>query len=172
MIFLILFQGQASSLGTAYIELACLTSSANSQHFVLESVVYGLFPILLVGLVFIIFRIRDQCYRMARGVSQDPSPAASSESSKDDATAVAAVVLFLLQPSLVNRFALVFSCVQMGKHLDQLYLSEDLSLQCWSTEHVTLILALGLPMFVLYVIGVPMAVISNFYLPVTHSADL
>ena len=42
---------------------------------------------------------------------------------------VGSLVVFLLQPFLVRRFALVLSCVRLGQGEDDLFLSEDLSVR-------------------------------------------
>ena len=77
---------------------------------------------------------------------------------KDDATGVAVIVLFLLQPYLVKRCALIVACTQLGKDPSDVYLLEDLSIQCYSSIHFIYMTALGLPLFVFYVAGVPLAV--------------
>ena len=68
-------------------------------------------------------------------------------------------MLYLLQPTLVNRFALVLSCVQMGASKQDVFLSQDLSIACWQEQHLFYIWTLGLPLLLLYVVGVPLTVL-------------
>ncbi len=68
-------------------------------------------------------------------------------------------MLFLLQPTLVNRFALVLSCVQLGASPQDVFLSQDLTIPCWQRQHIFYICTLGLPLLLLYVVGVPVAVL-------------
>ncbi len=68
-------------------------------------------------------------------------------------------MLYLLQPTLVNRFALVLSCVQLGASPQAVYLSQDLTIPCWQRQHIFYICTLGLPLLLLYVVGVPLAVL-------------
>ena len=83
---------------------------------------------------------------------------------KARATSVGAavVLLFLLQPSLVQQFALLFSCTRLGSADDNLFLTENLSVQCSSTQHFAMLLSLGLPLFLLYVIGIPVGLYFIF----------
>lgn len=74
---------------------------------------------------------------------------------KSTGMSVAVISLFLLQPSLVKQFALLFSCTSLGAEDTGLFLLENLSIQCYSQAHWRLLLGLGLPLLVLFVLGVP-----------------
>ena len=80
------------------------------------------------------------------------------EVAKSSATTVSTLVLFLLQPVLAKRFALLFSCVKMGSNDEDLFFAEDLEVQCWGSTHQLYVVGFGLPFFVLYVVGVPLGV--------------
>ena len=45
--------------------------------------------------------------------------------------------------------------MRLGGREDDLYLTEDLSVQCWKSTHAQYIVFLALPLCVLYVVGVP-----------------
>ena len=115
------------ALGTAYLEFGCLTSSKGGT-FVQETIVYGVVPILLIGLVFLGSLVWSR-FGSSREVRQ--MEATPWEQAKSSALGVGTLVLFLLQPTLVKRTALVMSCVQMGKNVEDVFLSEDLAIQCW-----------------------------------------
>ena len=132
--------------------------STQSQAFFLETIIYGLFPLLLIILVFGIVHLKEQWDAKIRNHGTTENKA------KEITMAVAVIVVFFLQPFLVNRFALVFSCIKMGKESDQLYLSQNLTIQCWKQDHFLLILTLGLPLFLMYVFGVPAAVLFHYSL--------
>ena len=70
------------------------------------------------------------------------------------------VLLFLLQTSLVERCAMIFSCVKLGRGDTDLFMTADLSVRCWewSGRHGFYIFALGLPLLILYVVGFPVGV--------------
>lgn len=121
------------SFGTAYLELGCLTRG-NTQPFVAETLVFFLSPLLLVGFVWVV------CAALGH-----PNVAKTTS----------AVICFLLQPTLTQRAMLVFSCVRLGSGPDEFFLTQDLDLRCWSSEHTVLVAVLGVPMLCAYVLGVP-----------------
>eukprot|EP00808_Paulinella_micropora_P010916 g20679.t1 len=65
------------------------------------------------------------------------------------------IIAFLLFPTLAQRFLLFFSCQRLGQG-DELYLTGDLGVKCWSKQHVFYTLVLGVPYLVLYVLGIPL----------------
>ena len=113
-------------LGTAYLEFGCISSSTDGT-FVQETLLYGIFPILLIGLVFL------GSLAWSRFGSPDMHDVGSTpwEQAKSSALGIGTLVLFLLQPTLVKRTALVMSCVKMGKNAEDVFLTEDLSIRCW-----------------------------------------
>ena len=123
-----------TSFGTAYFELACLTGT---QSFLAETLVFAIGPLLVVGAAAMLL------YALGR-----PELAIGKT--------VAMVVCYLLQPTLAQRAMLVFSCVRLGAGPEQFYLTSDLDVRCWSDEHMTLVLLLGVPMLLVYVCGIPL----------------
>ena len=121
-----------TSFGTAYFELACLTGT---QSFLAETLVFAIGPLLVVGAAAMLL------YALGR---------------PELAKTVAMVVCYLLQPTLAQRAMLVFSCVRLGAGPEQFYLTSDLDVRCWSDEHMTLVLLLGVPMLLVYVCGIPL----------------
>jgi hypothetical protein len=172
-------QGTVTSFGMAYVDFRCLNVTTGNT-FVLESLFYICFPLVLVVLVFLVALAASQKHGQdAPQPELQPDPAsdirpvayrapasvariAGSErwqSASDSSIGVGTVLLFLLQPTLVNRFALVLSCVRMGSSPDDMYLAENLDLRCWKEDHMKLLLGLGLPLLLLYVVGVPCLVL-------------
>ena len=144
--FLVL-QETTTTLGTAYLNFGCLSSS--NSAFVIETITYFFAPFLIPCLIFAF------SYGHSRILKAYRHPSAWKGASQASRGAIA-VILFLLQPYLVTRCALVFSCVKMGAQPDDLFMSEDLSVRCWtSTQHQSYIFMFGLPLFLCYVIGVP-----------------
>ena len=143
-------QGQATSLGTAFLQMGCLYNPPRDD-IGLETMLYCLFPLMLVFGVFFTAVVRGA---LTVGLTRDMWLQA-----KSSATNMAVLILFFLQPYLVTRFALLLSCVKMGKNDTDLYMTEDLSIQCWvSSKHLGYVFGLGLPLFVVYVVGVPLAI--------------
>jgi predicted outer membrane repeat protein len=78
----------------------------------------------------------------------------------DKYTTSVIVCLFLVHPNIANQAFSLFNCKNIGledNRVDNaLYLLADLSQQCYSSTHLTWLLAVGLPMMVLWVIGIPL----------------
>ncbi len=145
-------QSRVSSIGTTYFDVRCLQSDPSSTNsgtmFVLSSVIYMLGPLFIGVLFSFLMLLRNYCLQRVF--------AAAVQDAKNAAAAALAVILYFLHPYLVTRFALVLSCVSLGFQADQLFMSEDLSCQCWTGRHLAYVLMLGLPLFLVYVIGVPL----------------
>ena len=63
------------------------------------------------------------------------------------------VILFLIHPTLTEMTFSMFKCYEVdGVN----YLERDFTLECWTSDHITWALGLGIPMIVLYVLGIPM----------------
>jgi len=142
-------QGQVTSLGIAYINLGCLQNNPE-KNFVVETAIYGLFPVAIILMVFVVVLLTEMCRSDGHHATAEEKRSAKKlawKHAKDDATGVAVIVLFLLQPYLVKRFALLFSCVTMGAETDTesfVFLTEDLNVQCYSSTHFMYIVSLSL----------------------------
>ena len=168
-------QDSVSSIGTSYFELACFGSGDASEKnaFVVETVLFILLPLLFIALTgaVVLFYVY---FKNSRVLDQ-----AALQGAKTSAMGVASVILFLLQPTLVKQFALLFSCIKMGSGDDELFFMENLSVQCYSGEHFAMVFGLGLPLAGLYVFGFPLAMYKLLSLPdsrrkigdITHAAQ-
>jgi hypothetical protein len=128
-------QGDVSSLGVSYFNLACFSSSSSSALFS-ETLLFLLSPVILIALTVCIAKLHKKDLQVALSVG--------------------VVVLYLLHPALTTRTAVVLACIKMGSAQDDWFLLEDLSIRCWSSEHNALLWGLAFPMFVIYVVGVPL----------------
>ena len=141
-----------TSIGTAYFELSCFTDRASTNTFVLETVGYISFPFVVVlstGITGYFVALRAQ--------TRSPLPGMASPLHQAYGSAFSAgfLTLFLMQPSLVERFSLLFACVKMGAGEDDYFFLENLEMRCYTPEHNAVVYGLGLPLFVLYVCGIP-----------------
>jgi len=66
------------------------------------------------------------------------------------------VILMTLHPTLVKQVLTFFSCSSpiLGKR----YLLADIDIVCGSSEHIAMVSFIGIPIFVIYILGIPMAV--------------
>jgi hypothetical protein len=149
-------QEEVTTLGTAYFKLQCIFPGlVSARVFVTDSTFYILFPVLLSliagGLV--------AAWKLCKADGFSSTQGSALLLALGSARTVAILVLYLLQPYLVNRFCLVFSCIRLGNGNNDLFLTEDLSVRCWSPEHNVYILALGLPLLTVYVLGFPLSIL-------------
>ena len=149
-------QDSISSIGVSYFEFACFGSGDASEKnsFVMETVTYILLPIVFICFTGLAVLLSLKC-KKKQGITNDDDE--SLNQARTSALGVASITLFLLQPTLVKQFAVLFSCTRMGKDTTDLFLMEDLSIRCYSNEHWFLLATLGAPLFVLYVIGIPLS---------------
>ena len=166
-------QSSATSLGSEYLEFQCMRSEPGNG-FLLENIIFLFGPLslgLLVYLFCLIFRMIKYS-KSGRARERDSSPwSEAHRKSYNTALGCSVVILFLLQPNLVERCALVFSCTKMGNG-DLLFMTEDLTVQCWTSQHWVYIGTFGLSFAGLYVIGIPVALYkllsSETNLPMVH----
>ena len=164
--------------------MSCFRENTTDNSFVTETVFYVLLPFALVSLgglsawLFFSCASTPQTEPLSSGeveLTDFEAPleirvaASSSSVASDDvkgaALSIAVITLFLLQPTLVKKFALLFSCTRMGTGSQDIFLMEDLSVICYTSEHWLWITALGLPLLLLYVIGIPYGMFYLFTRP-------
>ena len=158
-------------LVVAFFELSCFGADASRNSFTGETILYILFPLLLIAFTAVTTYYttsRDQAKRSIALHDNRESHESSGgdsvkrvtpwESAKAAAFGVGTVALFLLQPTLVKQFSLLFSCTKMGADTNDIFLQENLEVRCYTTEHWTLALGLGLPLLGLYVFGIPFGI--------------
>ena len=77
------------------------------------------------------------------------------------------ILMYLLYPTLCKQVFRLFTCVEIGG-LNKWYLSTDLQVECWMGYHQTMVLLLGIPQLIVYIIGLPVAGFVVMY----HSTQL
>lgn len=75
---------------------------------------------------------------------------------KDHTTVSLIVLVFLMYSSIVSSFFKLFSCTSYKEDGDQLRLSGDLDVLCYGSYHVTLLIVIGAPVGLFFVIGLPL----------------
>ena len=146
-------QDSLSSIGTSYFELACFGEGDASEKtmFVAETIIYILLPLVLIALTGTGVLL-SAFFKSGKEPGDD-----ILHKAKVSAVGVASITLFLLQPTLVKQFALLFSCIRMGTNDNDVFFLEDLRIRCYSKDHIQRLFGLGLPLLGLYVIGIPLA---------------
>ena len=64
------------------------------------------------------------------------------------------VSLFLVYPSLVKITFSLYNCYELD--YGETWMIDDLQIRCWKTEHLTWSLIIGIPIFIFWVIGLPL----------------
>jgi hypothetical protein len=149
-------QNAVSSMGTSALSLDCLwaTSSSTVYPFYVETLVYMISPLVLLGLPLLILAVWFAC-NIAR-----PNASAIRERVMAVYFAGVVVVLFVAHPTLTTRAMKLFQCIQLA---DKWHLKEQLEEECWSTSHMVWVSLCGIPMLLVYVVGIPASAFVILY---------
>jgi hypothetical protein len=71
------------------------------------------------------------------------------------------MILFVLHPSLTKAMFALFSCLQLKP--TELWLVSDLSLQCWTQEHIKNIIMVSIPSITVWIFGLPFLCLTLLY---------
>jgi hypothetical protein len=74
------------------------------------------------------------------------------------------VVMFVIHPNIAKQFLTLVSCTEIGgtDWEGASYFLGDMTIRCWSRDHLLFFLLLGLPMGLIWVVGLP--VFASWYL--------
>lgn len=71
------------------------------------------------------------------------------------------VQLFFFQPTLVKYNFSMFNCTELAP--GQYYMTEDMSISCWKSDHLTYTLSVALPSLIIWCISVPVLLVILLY---------
>ena len=71
------------------------------------------------------------------------------------------VQLFFFQPSLIKYNFAMFNCIKLGP--GEYYMTSDMSIQCWKTEHIIYSLIIALPSILIWCISIPIVLVIILY---------
>ena len=154
-------QSSITSLGTTYLEVQCLQSEPTNT-FVTNSLIYLLAPLVLAATTFLF----SFCYRLCKYRNHPNMYQHVRTKSIRTAIGAGVVIVFILQPDLVKRAALILSCVKMGADDTDVFMTENLSIRCWHYQHWLYIGTFGLLYLTFYVIGIPLGMYRILSSPV------
>jgi len=69
------------------------------------------------------------------------------------------VLLYSIHPYIVKAGVTLISCKAIES--DTLWLTADVSLECWQKDHLQHVLTLFIPLFVIYILGIPMLLLIS-----------
>jgi hypothetical protein len=149
-------QNAVSSMGTSALSLDCLwaTSSSTVYPFYVETLVIMILPLVLLGLPMLILAVWFAC-NVAR-----PNVSVIRERVMNFYFAGVVVVLFVAHPTLSKRAMKLFQCTQLA---GEWRLKEQLEEECWSASHLLWVGVCGIPMLLVYVVGIPASALVILY---------
>ena len=143
-IFTRIFQvgGAVSALSESVVNIKCAAPEmTEADVFYYKGAGWAFLPIVLVG-------VCELCWLF---VGCQPFFKVTHLVRNMKATAVA--LLYFIYPDLCTNTLAMFSCTDVcGKQM----LTADLDAECWKGPHMTFILTVGIPMVVVYVVGLPL----------------
>lgn len=71
------------------------------------------------------------------------------------------ITLWYIYPDLVHEFFKVFTCVELKDGSKRMF--RDLEIMCWKNNHDSLTYFVGIPLLLLYVIGIPCIYLFKLY---------
>ena len=72
-----------------------------------------------------------------------------------------AVQLFFFQPSLIRYNFSMFNCIELNS--GEYYLTQDMSIECWKTEHLIYSLTVVIPSILIWCISIPIILVIILY---------
>ena len=132
-------QQSVSSFGTTYLSWSCLTGNPNENTFVLQTLVYGLSPF-----VFFLF-----CCLIALSYAEFHH----SKFNFEWVYSMTIIFMFMFQPTLAEQTFRFVAYSRLSQNSDRTYMTANLAIEIGSPEHNLLMLAIALPMALLYLLG-------------------
>ena len=154
-VFVTLFRiGTAvAAFGNHVVDVKCLVEDYLSEAdvFFTSRIVWAASPVILSLSCFLFWRALWLCCA-SRWKRKDPE---YGHKLSRDMKASSVALLFLLHPTLCEETFSIFSCRTI---CSQSRLLADMNEPCWEGRHATYIYAIGAPMILIHVIGLPAAV--------------
>jgi general L-amino acid transport system substrate-binding protein len=129
---------------TSYLAAGCMISEGSSLKAVFaQLIILAAIPLSLLLLIPVFLHLYGLCRKIeSREVMKRFKPAFFWG-------------LFFLYPVITINIVRGVDCTRLGVAGETFFLSQDMSVQCWSTYHKKWLLALYMPLFFIFVSGVP-----------------
>ena len=147
-------QGAVSTLGDHIFTVDCIDDELTAAEiFYLKQVINAIMPVFLALMSLVGWYTYG--FYSGKGFFTKRSHVIE-KTPKDKCILTCNTVLFLMYPSLCHHALSIFNCRQVGK---KQYLYAALEEQCYVGRHLDMLLSLGLPQLVIYVIGLPISLL-------------
>ena len=138
---MIVGQAALSSPGEVMANVDCLGVGSNAVGlFTAKQIIIFLSPIVTSVILCVVL------------LSHGYAKSKNLKTTRDQVIGSILIGLNLMYPTLVKRGALLFACRDIGKGQ---FLDEALDVQCYGPAHMTLVVSLGLPSILIFVVGFP-----------------
>jgi len=147
-----------SSTSSALIKINCFFQNYESMEmstYVIGMIFFSLAPLLFAMLSFIPF-----------GLQRLVKPEKYKATYVRNFVALNMTFIFLIYPTITSYSFGMFNCYEVE---EVNYLSVDFSIECWSSEHISLVLKYTLPALLIWVLGFPFTI---FYILNRNKASL
>ncbi len=129
------------SLDCFIMDFGMVSSTGTTEYF--KALITGLLPILLALLTVLVWF----------PLKFIPFLKISWKKLKNNIILTLVVCMFLIHPSVTGMAAGLFNCYEIDA--GEYWLYKELSVKCWDSTHRTYAIALGAPMMILWVFGLP-----------------
>jgi hypothetical protein len=145
-------QETASSAGTSSLDVACIMGSSEGgiQPVYIETLSFLLSgPIVVIVALMLLVPLF-----LAQKAKYDANQTIWHQEMLKTFYVAMPVVFFLLHPTLTQRTMALYHCTTIQ---DTEFLTQALDEECWTGDHLTWLLIAGVPMTIIYVVGIPAA---------------
>jgi hypothetical protein len=111
--------------------------------FYIKVLSFGLLPLVAITLSWLVWKPVDVIKRL-RG---------KRINLVQNARVTAFILIYLMYPTITNLSFSLFNCLKLDDNRH--YLRRDLSVQCWTPDHLKIAFGIGIPLIVFWVIGFP-----------------
>jgi len=162
---ILVIQGAISTVGEFFVNPDCqLRTLTAAELFYSKSMAYAIIPFILLvtsaTFWFLVGKWQKQPWYAPRGINRVSRRDPNTTYPSDRFILSVVILLYLVYPTLCKQTFRLFNCLEIHGHW---YLSQDLEVECYHGTHLTMILLVGIPQILAYVIGLPLMAFVIMY---------
>jgi hypothetical protein len=163
---LLVVQSAISTVGEFFVNPDCqLRVLSAADLFYSKSVAYAFIPLIILVAAGIFWLLAGRFYYKSsffapRGIGGQSRKDPNKTYPIDQFILCVVILLYLVYPTLCKQTFRLFTCVKVKEHW---YLSQDMQTECYLLSHLTMVLFVGVPQIIAYVIGLPLGAFVIMY---------
>ena len=141
-IFISIFRvgGAVTAMGQHTLDLKCMfPENTEADVFFFQLIFWSVVPIIIVIISVIVWKLINKCMILEKITNKIK-------------TSIIAI-LYLVWPMICSETFSLFSCRYVCENM---HFNNDLNIQCWQGIHLFYVLLLGIPVIVLWILGLPL----------------